>query len=169
MNAIKIIVKKPLAKSVLDFQGIIEAIDVIRTIADNGWRCFRVLMHLLILLLIKFCDCQSYFCIAYKSSFRSKWHICKEICKPKTFKTFIHRYIIISGFLGEQSTYKDVTWIRMSSQSLSSWMICTGKQARIRILFSFWTGEAFVLNTEKQTKIHISSAFGLSSRASTRR
>lgn len=126
---------------------------MIRTIAANGWRWFRVLMHLLILLLIKFCDCQSNFCIAYISSFRSNWHICKEICKPKTFKTFIHRNILILGFLGEQRTYKDVTWIGTSFQALSSWIICNDKQSTIRILFWFWTGEAFVLNTGWKNKL----------------
>lgn len=110
-------------------------------------------MHLLTLLLIKFRDCQSNFCIAYIRSFRSKWQICKEICKLKTFKTLIHRNIIILGFLGEQSTYKGATWIRISFQALSSWIICNGKQSRLRIVFWFWTDETFVLNTGWKNKL----------------
>lgn len=131
MNAIIIFFK-----SVLYFQGIILVIDVLWTIAANGWRCFRVLMHLLILVLIKFFDCLSNFCIAYTSSLRSKWYICKEICKLKTFKTFIHRNIFIFGFLGEQSTYKDVTWIKISFQALTSWMICNAKTLELGFYFA---------------------------------
>lgn len=125
---------------------------MIRTIAANGWRCFRVLMHLLILLLIKICDFQSNFCIAYICSFRSRWHIMQRKRETKNLASKFIETRFILELLGEQSTYEDATRISIKFSSLI-WVTCNGKQPYSRTVHWFWTGETFVQNRSWKTKL----------------